>query len=72
MGSNQALALIETDQATIARATVAIEDMQRIALILCYRRWSVELAEKYQENLQDISAGLDVTRRWVSAVRETL
>lgn len=72
MGSDQALALVETDQATIARATFAIEDLQRIAVILCYQRWSVELAERYQENLQAVAAGLDVTRRWMSTIRSQL
>ena len=66
MGSDQELALIETDQAAIAGAQQAIEDLERIALILCYKRWTVELAERYQEDLQDVVAGLTVVRRWMA------
>jgi len=66
MGSDQELALIETDQAAIAKAQQAIEDLERIALILCYKRWTIELAERYQEDLQDVAAGLAVVRRWMA------
>jgi len=46
--------------------------MQVIALILCHQRWTIELAERYQENLQLIEAGLALVRRWMSAVHDTL
>jgi hypothetical protein len=69
MGSDQVLALVETDQAAIARAQQALGDLQVIGLILCHRRWTVELAERYQSDIQDIDAGLAVTRRWTALLR---
>jgi len=70
MGYGQALALIETDQAAIAGAQSALEDLQVIAWILCHRRWTIELAERYQEDLQTVAGGLDVVRRWMALVRQ--
>ncbi len=68
MGSDQVLALVETDQAAIAKAQVALGDLQVIGVILCHRRWTVELAERYQEDLQLVDAGLAVVRRWTASL----
>jgi len=70
MGSDQVLALIETDQAAIARAQQSLGDLQVIGLILCHQRWTVELAERYQADIQDIDTGLAVTRRWTAQLRK--
>ncbi len=72
MGSDQVLALVETDQAAIAKAQCALGDLQAIGLILCHRRWTVELAERYQADIQDLDAGLAVTRRWTRLLRRRL
>jgi hypothetical protein len=64
------IALVETDQAAIVRAAAALDDLQAIGLILCHRRWTVDLAERYQSNVQDIAVALTITRRWMSAIHE--
>lgn len=69
MGNDQLVALIETDQAAIAAAEMALQDLQRIGVVLCYQRWTVELGERYQENLQIVSTGLGVVRRWGTELR---
>ena len=69
MGANQVLALIETELAALARAEQAIKDLQRIGLILCWQRWTIALAERYEEDLQDVAAGLAVNGRWMSQLR---
>jgi len=72
MGTDQAIAVVETEQAAIAQAQGALDDLQRIAIILCYKRWSVEIAERYQENLQILDTGLSAARRSVVAVRSVV
>jgi hypothetical protein len=71
-GNGTTRALIETDQAAIAAAHQALDDLQRIAVILCHQRWTVSLAERYQENLQVIDRGLSAVRRWMSHLHDTL
>jgi len=70
MGHNQYLALVETDQAALAAAEVALADLQRIGLILCYQRWSVDLAERYAEDIQEITTALGSIRKWLTTVRD--
>ena len=74
MGRNRVgdrvVALIETEQAAIAAAEFALRDLVRIGVILCHRRWTTELAARYQEDLQQIREGLGVTRDWMSLLRE--
>lgn len=72
MGSDQVIALVETDQAVIAHAQQAVGDLQVIGLILCHRRWTVDLAERYQADIQDVDAGLAVTRRWTSELHKRM
>jgi len=61
------IALVETDLAKVADASMAIADMQLIGRILCRQRWTVALAERYQENIQRIDAGVSVARRLMSS-----
>jgi len=69
MGTDQAIAVVETDQAAIVAAQTALDDLQVIALILCRQRWSIELAERYQEDLQIVGTGLSAARRQLTALR---
>lgn len=66
------LALVETDQAALAKAATALDDLQAIGLTLCCRRWTVDLAERYQADVQDISLALSIIRRWMATVHKVI
>ena len=69
-GSEKITALIETDQSAIAAAHFALADLQKIAVILCYKRYTTDLAERFQEDLQKIEAGISVNRRWMAELKK--
>lgn len=69
LGGDKRLAMIETEQAAIAAAEFALRDLIVIGMTLSHLRWSTELAERYQEDLQLIRQGLGVTRDWMAQFR---
>jgi hypothetical protein len=64
--------MIETEQAAIAKAADSLDDLQAIGLVLCHKRWTVDLAERYQADIQDIDMALSIIRRWMSTVHKMI